>query len=334
VVVGDFPFVGKVGEASRLDSPQTYLAMYEARDPERFDPKLHEVIRAGFRGPYADTPTPRPPLAFIANDDFAPEIGEHIKLLLRADPRGNAFVRLTPHGTFEAPPWEFLLEARTLVIRHKSDPSRDRSVSVRPRFTGHRIEFEPEDSALNFEQLAKEPDHGGFFIRVRDQAFVAEIHEDARVHARYKGRRTIIPLTAVSEPQGPVDPLPYTPHPAELLVAGMQGPYVAQDGIQRIASYAARRMPVAGGVMASLGAMLLALASLVVWSNFAWRSGRTLAGAWFGIPLRTAILAVALAATNMALATALDFTHLTMGLLAIASLLAIVLVGPYRSPAS
>jgi hypothetical protein len=235
VPTSDFSFVGKVGTAQSNDEKLgQHLAMFELEGADRApNPKLHEFFRVGYRGPYADTATERAPWGFVAPPEYAGEIGSIVQLRLPASPRGEPFIRLNRTGGAEAPPWDLLRGARQLVVRHKTDPTQDIVLGVETKLDGFRMRFTATDPEwADFRKLAKMPDYEPVpFVRVRDLDFTAEVHGDARLAPELKGRRTIVPIHALVEPQGPYgEYLPYVPHPIELVQAGMSKPILARDG--------------------------------------------------------------------------------------------------------
>lgn len=239
VPMADFHFVGKVSTAQSPDEALgEHLAMFEAEGADRPpNPKLHEFFRGGYRGPYADVETERPPWAFVAPPEYDGEIGSVVDLRLVASPRGEAFARLNRVGGAEAPPWDLLTGVRELVIQHSTDPGQDIVVPVETKLDGYRIRFTPTDPKWeDFRTIAAMPGYRPVpYVRVRDVDFVGEVHGDARLAPEYAGRRAIVPHHAVPEPQGPHgEYLPYAPHPAELIAAGMKGPVLARDGAARI----------------------------------------------------------------------------------------------------
>lgn len=240
VPMSDHTFVGKVGQAQSPDEALgQHLAMFELEGVDRpTNPKLHEFFRAGFRGPYADTATERPPWAFVAPPEYSGEIGSVVQLRLPASPRGEPFVRLNRAGGAEAPPWDLLRGTRQLVLRHKSDSAQDIVLAVDTKLDGFRMRFTAQDPEwADFRKLSKMPEYEPLpFVRVRDIDFVAEVHGDARLAPEYAGRRSIVPIHALVEPQGPYgEYLPYMPHPIELVAAGMAKPILARDGAAVIA---------------------------------------------------------------------------------------------------
>jgi hypothetical protein len=271
VVLDDYHFTGKVGRAQSPDETLgSHLAMFEVQGADRpDDPALHEFFRAGsYRGPYADVPGERPPWAFVSKPGFEHEIGELVDLRLPASSRGEPFVRLNRAGGAESPPWDFLLGSTELVLQHTTDPALDIVVPVTATLDGWRVRYTPADPKwADFRQVAKMAGYRPLpFVRVHDFDFAAEVHGDTRLSTDYAGRRALVPVHPIGEPQGPYgDTLPYAPHPAELVGAGMHGPVLARDGTARIAQRASAVLPGWAVSLTAVAALLLAIASLAGW---------------------------------------------------------------------
>lgn len=270
VPLGDYSFIGKVAKAQSNDaSLGEHLAMFEAPSDDRaFAPELHEFFRSGFRGPYADDGSERPPWAFIGAAGFTAPSGTRLDLRLPASPRGEPFVRVNRTGGAETPAWPFLLRARELVVQHETDPELDIVLPIDTELDGFRIRMRPRDPEWSdFRRLNAMAGYKKVpFVRVTDQDFAAEVHGDARLEKRFAGRVAIVPLVEPTEPQGPHGEfLPYTPHPGELVQLGMHGPVLARDGAARIGG---RLEDGALGWPSWLGIgalLLLGMASVAAW---------------------------------------------------------------------
>jgi hypothetical protein len=274
VPMADYHFVGKVGIAQSPDETLgEHLAMFEAEGADRpFNPKLHEFFRAGYRGPYADVELERPPWGWVAPAGFDGEVGSVVDLRLVASPRGEPFARLNRTGGVEAPPWDLLTGVRELVVQHTTDPEQDIIIPVETKQDGYRMRFVPKDKEWeDFRKLAGMPEYRPTpFVRVRDVDFVGEIHGDARLGPEYAGRRAIVAHHPVAEPQGPWgEYLPYVPHPAELVSAGMRGPVLARDGAARIGGRLHGEGLGWAANVAAIAMIVLGLGSIVGWSSAA-----------------------------------------------------------------
>ncbi len=272
VPLDDYSFVGKVGTAQSPDEELgKHLAMFEFEAADRvFNPKLHEFFRGGYRGPYADIEHERPPWAWIAPEGFDMAVGTVVDLRLVASPRGESFIRLNRTGGAEAPPWDFLMKSRELVVQHESDPDRDIVIPVDVKLDGYRIRYVARDPEWSdFRKIATMPGYKPTpFVRVHDFDFVAEIHSDARLAPEFAGRRAIVPQHTLAEPQGPYgEYLPYAPHPMEVVGAGMLGPVVAREGAGRIAGrFVDGATPWSADVVA-IAMIVLGIGGIVGWAS-------------------------------------------------------------------
>lgn len=323
VVTADYHFTGKVAMASTPDeSLGEHKAMFEVQGADRpFDPDLHEFFRVGYRGPYADVDGDRPPWGFVGVEGYAPEIGSVVDLRLPASPRGEPFVRLDRAGGAESPPWDFLLAARELVIRHDTDPTLDLVLAVQPELDGARIRWRVKDP--DWEDLRRAGKMAGYralpFVRVADYDFQAEVHGDARLAPEFAGRRSLVALHELGEPQGPFGELPYHPHPGEVAAMGMHPPVLARDGAARIGVHTRAALPSWASVLAGLAALLLAVAATTGW--FA----RTVEGATptmaVGVMLLAAIVGSTALSWHGALGISLASAAIVVGLGAVAIVL-------------
>jgi hypothetical protein len=280
VVFDDFHFVGAVGRATQQELGE-HLALYEAPNAERpFNPKLHEFFRIGYRGPYPDDGQPRPPWTLVSAGGFAPEIGRVVHLRMTTGARGAQAVAVTKSGSAESPPWDFLLQATELVLRHADGPEQDIHIAVTPRLDDYRVRYDIADPRYEDLRaiLQENPAFSGPFVVAPDFDFDVEVHGDTRLPPELAGLRALVPLDPRGEPTGPTGELPYHPHPGELLAAGFSGPYLADDGAEMIA---ARYDEVLGGfgrlVLAAV-MVLLTLASIAAWSELGARAATALLG--------------------------------------------------------
>jgi Na+/alanine symporter len=295
VMLGDYTFTGRVGLANSPNSELgEHLAMFEPSDENApFNPKLHEFFRAGYRGPYGDSESERPPWAFVARPDYEGAIGDIITLRLPADPRGEPLVRINRAGGVEAPPWDVLLEVDTLVIRNEADPTLDIRVPVRAELDGFRVRYESMHPQWNdFRRIEKMPGFTGPYAAVPDIDFDVEVRSDARLSQEHAGRRTLVPLHPHGEPMGPVDALPYHPHPAELIAAGMHGPFIAREGAQVVAARFGENGSWRSWALALAG-FVLVVSTVGAWAEHGGRAAAHLLGPWARVPTRFAVILVA-----------------------------------------
>lgn len=338
VVFEDFHFPARVGRAT---SPKLgeHVALYEPDSADRpFNPKFHEFFRMSYRGPYADDDGPRPPLAFVANEGYAPEIGSVVDLRIVGDPRGNQVLHITPSGSLEAPPWDLLLQADTVVVRHATDPSRDLRLAVKPRYELFRVRFDVVDPSYQdarafakLEGYEKEP-----YLVVPEYAFQAEVHGDVRLPAELQGRRTLVPLHPLGEPQGPFgETETYRPHPAELLAFGLQGPLPpAHEGVEVVAARLGSGLGDGGRWVLALVVLVLSLSTVVAWAELGSRAATAVAGELGGPVLKLAMLVAAALGTTWTLAELLPVVDLSLAAVAVPSLVGLLLLVPKIREAS
>jgi Na+/alanine symporter len=330
VVLDDYVFAGRVGTATSPDPALgEHLAMYEPPNDEApLNPKLHEYFRAGYRGPYADEASQRPPWAFVAREGFTAELGEVLTLRLRADARGEPLVRVNRAGGVEGPPWTFLLDVDTLVVRHETDRALDVRVPVRAELDGFRVRFEALDPAWNdFRRIEKMDGHSGPYALVTDFHFDVEVRSDARLSSDLAGRRTLVPLHQHGEPMGPVDALPYTPHPGEVIATGMSGPFSAREGAEIVAARFGERGSWRTGALVIAG-FVLVVSTIGAWAEHGSRGAEHLLGPWARAPMRFVVILVAACGGLLSLGQVLGLADTSLAIAAIPNLLALVLCLP------
>ena len=325
----DFQFVGKVGiAASHDDRKAEHLAMYEPEGKDRPpNPKLHEFFRGGYRGPYADQEGERPPWGLVAKPGLQTEVGARLNLALRADPRGDDFVRVNRVGGVEGPLWDFLLQADTLIVRHE-DPAKDIRIPVTAALDGWRIRFKAKEVAWeDFRKIDTEGGYSGPYVVVPDFEFEVEVHTDTRLPNEKKERYALVPVHAVGEPVGPLDGAQvYAPHPGELLEAGMSGPFLSDEGVQRFVTRVRYSSPTWGPWMLLLAGVVLAATSVAVWSAYAARSAHHLAGHGAGKLARFVVVGASLGGGAIAFGTLLPWVELAFVLTIVPNLAGIVLL--------
>ncbi len=281
--VADFHFVGGVTRGFRMQGGER-LSMFEeprAADAPR-NPALRDIVAFNYSGPYFDRGESQAPLALAAPIDGGLQPGRIVHLRMDSPARGLELGFLNRLGELEVPPWAFLGAADTAVLRHPDDPTQDHTIAVRSRLQSGRLRFTSPD--LNLEKLAKLlPGYTGPFLRPPSYHFAAEVHHGARLPAEFAETHVaLIPVHRQRAPAGNPGPRTYDPHPGEVLLTGMQGPHLDQDGTGLLVRGIARRFgPVAAGLGA--GSMLvLALAGLLYWLRAGLRSAADLLGAWPG----------------------------------------------------
>lgn len=338
VIFEDFTFPARVGRAT---SPKLgeHVALFEAPSAERpFNPQFHEFFRMGYRGPYADDDGPRPPWGWVANEGYAPEIGTVVDLRIVGDPRGNAILHITRGGGLEAPAWDFLMQADTVVVRHETDPTKDIRVPVTARFEQYRVRFDLVDpryqdarALTKLEGYAKEP-----YLLVPEYQLQAEVHGDARLPAELQGRRTLVPLHPLGEPHGHDGGAePYHPHPAELLAMGLHGPLpLAREGAEIVAARVGDGLGGNGRWLLALVVVVLSLSTLVAWAELGGRAATAVAGSLGGPVLKLAMLAAAALGTTWTLGELLPVVDLGLAAVLVPSLVGLLLLLPKIRAAS
>ena len=263
LVADDFHFIGRVARAVAPDELGEHLAMYEVRPegaPE--NPAFHEFFRMGYRGPYADDGAPRPPWAIVGREDFDAAPGTLLRLEFRSPPRGANLLGITKTGRLEAPPWRFLADARTVVLRHEDGPEHDVYVPVRGKMVEGRLVFESAVEAWKDFRVVERTEHlSGPYLMTPPYRFEVEVRKGHRFPGALEGRRALVPLDPRAEPRGPEPDLPYDPHPGALFTTDLAGPFLAAgDGLGIAAARVRARFGIAGGILL-LGAAALAFAA-------------------------------------------------------------------------
>lgn len=339
VVFDDFSFVGEVGRATSPDvTLGEHLAMFEAPSADRsFNPKLHEFFRMGYRGPYADSDEPRPPWAFVGHEGFAPEIGSVVELTIKGDPRGDDVLALTRSGSVEAPPWDLLLDARTIVLRHETDATQDIRIPVTPRFELYRVRFDIADERYQDMRVVKDMEgYSAPRLVVPDYEFRVEVRGDARLPQKYEGRRTLVPIHPLGEPQGPHgEGDTYTPHPGELIAMGMAAPVVTYEGAEVIAATVGRDSGTAGRFTTLVAIVLFALGAIVAWAELGSRAATAVFGSIGGPALRLTMLAGTALGATWSLTTLLPLVDLSIAAVVVPNVVGLLLMlGKIRAASS
>jgi AGCS family alanine or glycine:cation symporter len=328
VNVGDYEFAGTVARAvSPRENLGDHVALFEERpDDAQMAPKLHEFFRSGYRGPYIEGEKPRPPWAFPSTEAFSPEVGTIVRLRFRSPTRGGLWGRVTQIGDIEAPPWDFLLDTREVVLRHDDDPSLDIVIPVTASLREHRVRLESADPEFADFRVVEEKmkKYSGPFLRTPPYDFEAEVHTAQRFPASHQARRALVPIHETTEPVGPPSSLPYAPHPGELLATDMEGPFAAVDGAELVAAGMDDRLGEKGRALLTLLAALFALTTLVAWSEIGARSLSHILSDWCMVPFRMLFLAVACAGGAVGLPWILEVADSALGALLTINLLALI----------
>lgn len=329
VLMDDFDFVGAVDRATSPD-PELgeHLALFERKTKDRANnPKLHEFFRGGYRGPYAADDGPRPPWGFVTTPAFTPPEGGTLDLEFRADPRGNALVSINRVGGVEGPPWDLLLEAKTLILRHATDPEQDIRIPVTTKLDRYRVRFVALDTEWeDFRKVTQMEDYSGPYVVIPDYRFSAEVHGDERLNPKLAGRRTIVPVHEHGEISGPLVDTPYRPHPGELLESGVAGPFMHREGIGQIAARVHRYAPSWGGTVFAIVAFILGSTTIAAWSLYV-RRGLTASGLTsLAMPLSVVVLIAGAGGAFVAADAVLHWAELAYGIAVAPTLVGLVLL--------
>ncbi|MCY0995296.1 alanine:cation symporter family protein [Nannocystis sp. ILAH1] len=283
VPLRDYHFTASVRATVTLGSNQTRHLLYEEPRPDDApaDPSLRELITLNYAGPYLDPggATEAPPLAFAGVPGASLTLDERVHLRLDPPARGLEIGFVNRLGELEVPPWDLLAGATLAVLPHRDDPQLDLRVPVQSRLAFGRLRFASADPAIAFGELATtHPDHGVPRLVPPSHRFAAEVRAPTRVPPPRPEGSVLIPLHRDLRPAGNPGYSLYTPHPAELLLAGMQAPVRDQFGAAQVlpglTAALGRTGAVAGGLV--LGA--LTLAGLMFWL----RQGQRFAARCFG----------------------------------------------------
>ena len=164
------------------------------------------------------------------------------------------------------------------MLRHPDDPAQDLTIAVHHRLAFGRLRFTSPD--IDLEQLGKQlPGYTGPFLRPLGFHFAAEVHHGARLPAEYAETHVaLIPVHAQSAPAGNPGVRTYDPHPGEVLLTGMQGPFLDEDGAGILVRGIGHRLGTAVAGLEAAALALLALAGLLYWLRAGLRSVGQLLG--------------------------------------------------------
>jgi Na+/alanine symporter len=276
--VADYTFEAGVARGFHLaDGARTSLVAEPRPADAPKNPQLRDFVAFNYSGPFADGE--RPPLALTAPMGSGLEPGDVVHLRLDTPARGLDLGFVNRLGELEVPAWDFLSGSDTAVLRHNTDPALDRTITVRSRLAFGRLRFTSPE--LDLEPLATLfPEHSGPFLRPPSYHFTVEVHRGARLPADHaETHLALIPVHPQTAPAGNPGVLTYDPHPGEVLLTGMTGPFLDHEAAGTLVTALARRF---GPLTAAVGAaalLVLALASLVRWFGVGLGSARGLFGA-------------------------------------------------------
>jgi Na+/alanine symporter len=128
---------------------------------------------------------------------------------------------------------------------------------------------------------------------------------------------------------GPVQTVPYAPHPGELIAAGMRGPFLARDGAEIVAA----RFTQADDAwwrrwVIVLAGFVLAVSTIVAWAEHGSRGARQLLGARASVPTKVLVVGAATFGGFLTLEQVLGMADAAVAVAAIPNLLAIALCVP------
>ncbi|MBL9099485.1 MAG: hypothetical protein JNL82_00940 [Myxococcales bacterium] len=271
----DYPFVAGVARGFQMKSGERQSLYEEPRvSGTKPNPTLRELVTLNFAGPYPDRGEPRPPLALAAPPASGLQPGTLAHLRLEAPPRGLDLGFVNRLDELEAPPWQFLAACDTAVLRHKTDPALDREIRVTHRFAFGRLRFTSPD--VDFAALATDyPEHTGPHLRPPAYRFTVEVHPGARLSpARPEeapliadASLALIPVHMQGAPTGNPGWGIYDPHPGEVLLTDMTGPYLDEDAAGPLVRAVARPWGEAHAAIVAGSLLLLALVGLAAWAR-------------------------------------------------------------------
>ena len=168
------------------------------------------------------------------------------------------------------------------MLRHREDPALDRRIRVRNRLAFGRLRFWSDE--IDIEKLGKLlPDHSGPYLEPPSYRFAVEVHRGARLPAEQaETSLALVPIHPQRAPTGNPGVSIYRPHPGEVLLTGMTGPFRDQDAAGALLDALAQRQgrPLAG--LGALALVALALAGLLQWLRAGTHPATLLLGAAAG----------------------------------------------------
>jgi Na+/alanine symporter len=305
----DFYFEGGVAAANHPRYGD-HLAMFE--DPPKDgppNPPLRTVISFGFRGPYfyESGEQGRPPSALVSVEGFEAPVGRMLTLRMEPPARGSHLGSVVEGtGEYRTPGWDFLQGTKLAVLRHVEDPAKDLRVPVDHyvaedgtlRFTSAATDI------VDFAKAAQMKEFTGPFLLPPAYAFEVEVHSSARLDQKWSDRVSLVPVHPHPEPQGGTGEI-YTPHPGELFLTDMQGPFMARQGAVLMADAAAAGLGDSGPMVLAAIALILALTTAVTWAAGGARVLSHLLGSGADLALKVAFLVALVVGATATLDTVL-----------------------------
>lgn len=279
----DYPYVASVVRGYQMSSGER-LSLFEEPRPAGVppNPTIRDLVTLNYSGPYPAGPGldlgERPPQALVAPADSGLAPDTIASLRLEPPLRGLDLGFVNRLDELEVPPWQFLAACETAVLRHKTDPALDVEIRVTQRLAFGRLRFTSPD--VSFARLAADyPEHTGPHLRPSAYRFKAEVHTGARLPpSRPDASLALVPVHMHSEPTGNPGWGIYDPHPGEVLLTGMTGPFLDEDAAGTLVRAVARRLGPPQAGLAAVCLLVLALAGLAAWG----RAGQTAARRLFG----------------------------------------------------
>ena len=330
IVLDDFRFIGAVERAiSGYPGIGEHLSLYQDEPGPDAPPdlSLRDALALGFRGPFFDDGEPALPRALPAAPAFAPEIGAIARLRFTAPERGLDLGFLNRVHELEVPAWDFLAAANTAIFRHRSDPALDLRVLVHGRLAAGRLRFTALDPELTLRDLAEAPDYEGPFLLPPPAELEVEVHGDARLPERLRGRRALLPLNAPPTATGLL-----RPDASALLSAGLEGPFLATDGAGLVALAWLAGLGPAGAWVLALAALALTLVAMATWASHGAAALRHALGDGAAPAFRALFLVFLAVGAGLGLLGALRVADAAVILCAEVHLLGLALIAAARRP--
>jgi len=325
VVLGDYHFTGTV-ERAVSGHPRfgEHLALYQPEgEAPTDDPSLREVLQLGFRGPYVDSDEEPLPPALVGVEGFLPEVGSVVHLRIEPPARGLDLGFINRAKELETPAWDSLAAAQSVVLRHLEDPAQDVKIPVVAREKQGRLRFNTAVSDFSFRAMETMTSHEGPFILPAPIELTVEVHGDARLPARFAGRRALIPLAKDGRPLPDLQSL--------FADEEIRGPTVAVDGAGALSRVWQQGLGTAGtwgSWAAALATFLLGIIGANAWAGVGATSLSQILGAGAGAAYRLVFVALCSLGCTLTLAEILGIADVTIILAAQVHLIALVAMLP------
>ncbi|PRQ04546.1 Amino-acid carrier protein AlsT [Enhygromyxa salina] len=317
VVFGDFHFEGRVVEMFQTRWGVHHALIEVDPDPMRPLSLRTTVSSSAFRGPYFDNGEARPPVAMVAREEFNAPIGARLPMELRPPERGVEIGKLLASGELMTPPWSFLAETDTAVIRHNTDPTKDMLIPVTSELIDGTLRFlSGRRDIADFAKADRWREYTGPYLLPPAYTFEVEVHSGARFPASSSylsrlglernsltgplaERRTLVAVHPQKEPQASQGEL-YEPHPAEV-APYMDGPYVAGGGLGRVGWAARMNVKRGGDLLLATSVLILALTTMIAWAGYGARAADFAFGRGAGVGFGVVFLLAGLAGATLTL---------------------------------